>query len=155
MYCCIKPAALDDLLDPQTLIGLIALTDFALAETAEHRAQRLDVLVGEIELRHQLVDPLGRVTARSFEFVISPIVPRFFNIGAIAEDKLFNRFRAESGQLGADAGFFFHSLDVMAAEATPLAHQRFAALDVVSIGEFFLDPGERLRLCRRESSNRS
>ena len=82
----------DHLLHAQALIGLIALANFAFAETAEKNPQRFDVFISEVELRHQLLDALGGITARRSEFMISPIVPGFLDIGAVAEEKLLDRF---------------------------------------------------------------
>src|SRR6185312_1383059 len=87
-----QAASLDDLLDAQPLVGQISLANMTFAETAQQNPQRLDILIGQIELRHQLLDALGRIAPRSFEFVVSPIVPCIFDIGPIAERKLFDGF---------------------------------------------------------------
>src|SRR5882724_12518309 len=135
-----QAAAFDDLLHTQSLVRQILLADFSLTETAEQNAQCLDVFIRQIELRHHLLDPFGRVNSRCLELTISPVVPSLLDIGAVAEEQFFFCLRTKRRELGAYARLLFHALDLVAAEATPLAHERFAFFDTSGIGEFFLNP---------------
>src|SRR5918992_1265251 len=102
-----QASTLEHLLNPKALIGQVTLGHLPFTETTEQDAQRFYVFVGEIELRHQLLDPLRRVSARRFQLVISPIVPGGFDIGAVAEREFFHSLGAKGTQFGADARFLF------------------------------------------------
>src|SRR5919197_386811 len=128
-----EPASFDHLKGPGAIVCHIAEWNLAVAEAGEHNPERLDIFISQVELRHDLLNPLGRVGSRCLEFVVRPVVPRFFYVGVIAEEQLFERLAAKSGELDADARFFFHSRNVVATKATVLADQRFAARDVFGI----------------------
>ena len=58
-------------------------------------------------------------------------------------------FGAERRQLDADARLFVHPFDLVASEASVLAHQRFTRLDILGILERNIDAGVFLLLAMR------
>src|SRR5207237_2971282 len=113
----------------------------AVRPAREKGAERLDVVLGQVELRHHLLDPLGGVGARRRELVVRPVVPRLRDVGPVAEEELLPGLRAEGGELDADARLVLHARDVVAAGAAVLADELLARLGAGRAGE----PGLELR----------
>ena len=100
----------------------------------------------KVELRHQLFDSLGGITARCFDLVKGPIIPSVGDISTIAESQLFHCLGAKGGQFNTDARLFFHAFDIVTAGAAILANQRFTAFYIIGIGKFFFDTGDGFAL---------
>ena len=108
--------------------------------------QRLDVLLGQIEVRHQLLHALGGVYPRVVDLVEGPVLPGLLDVRVVTEEQLLQRFRAESRQLDADPGFLLHPGDVVATGATVLPYQLLAPGDVGGLLETGHQLGVGLRL---------
>ena len=119
----------------------VALLHLAIGLAGQEHAQVDDVGVVEVEIRHQLLDVLGLVDARGLEFVERPVIPRLGNVGLVAEKQFVEMLGAKSRQLDADARLLVHPFDLVASEASVLAHERFARLDIRGILERGIDAG--------------
>ena len=99
----------------------------------EERGDRVDLGLGEVEVRHLQPILLGLLLAlvvdrRILQLVLEEALVRVpaFRLGLVAEQReiqALDRLRAFLGQLGADALLFFETGDLVAAGAAVVAHQ--------------------------------
>ena len=115
--------------------GYVALGHALVSAAREKNAERLDVRIRQVKLRHQLLYPLSRIDSRFFEFVIGPVIPGMRNLGTVAKKQLLQGLGAKGGQFHPNAGLVLHARNVMTPIAPVLAHQPLPARNHLGVTE--------------------